>query len=118
MPVRALTYRENSNMVKVALKDLDFEAVRRIASIAAVCVPLAILGACGQNSSSSGDVTGTAEKEVTPPAPPSGDEATPPSTDESAAPSGDEATPPAADEGAGSSDDSGSTTAPDSSGTE
>jgi hypothetical protein len=117
MPVRALIYRENSNMVKVALKDMDFEAVRRIASVAAICVPLAILGACGQNSSSSGDVTGTAEKEVTPPAPPSGEQATPPSGDESAATSGDEATPPATDEGANSSDDSGST-APNSSGTE
>ena len=103
-------------MVKVALKDVDFEAVRRIASIAVVSLPLVILGACGQNSSSSGDVSGTAEKEATPPPAPSGDEAAP-SGDESAAPSGDEATPPATDEGAGSSDDSGST-APDSSGTE
>ena len=61
-------------MVKVALKDVDFEAVRRIASIAVVSLPLVILGACGQNSSSSGDVSGSAEKEATPPPAPSGDD--------------------------------------------
>jgi len=94
-------------MVKVALKDMDFEAVRRIASIAVVSLPLVILGACGQNSSS-GDVSGSAEKEATPPAA-APSEATPPS--------GDEAAPPATDEGAGSPDDSG-TPPPDNSGTE
>jgi len=102
-------------MVKVALKDMDFEAVRRIASIAVVSLPLVILGACGQNSSS-GDVSGSAEKEATPPAA-APSEATPPSGDETAAPSGDEAAPPATDEGAGSPDDSG-TPPPDNSGTE
>jgi hypothetical protein len=66
-------------MVKVALKDIDFQAVRRIAYIAAVAAPLAILGACGQQSGT-GDVSGTANKEATPPAaaPEQGQEATPP----------------------------------------
>lgn len=87
-------------MVKVALKDIDFEAVRRIALVAAVTAPLAILGACSQQSDQ-GSVSGTANQETTPPAAaPSGDQAAP------AAPAGSE-TPAAPDEGAGSSDQSG-----------
>jgi hypothetical protein len=95
MPLRAINCRENSNMVKVALKDIDFEAVRRIAYIAAVSAPLVIFGACSQQAPS-GDTSGDTSQEAAPApdeAAPPADEAAPPADE--AAPPADEAAPPA-----------------------
>jgi hypothetical protein len=101
-------------MVKVALKDIDFGAVRRIAYVAAISAPLALVAACGQNSNSGGDVSGTANPEPAAPAatPDTGSqpETTPPA---------DEATPPATDQGAGDAGDAGDSGEPgDATGTQ
>jgi hypothetical protein len=95
-------------MVKVALKEIDFGAVRRIAYIAAISAPLVLVAACSQEKSG-GDVSGTANPTPAAPA------ATPESSGQSqeAAPPAEQPAPPASDQSSGG-DTGAAAPAPDS----
>jgi len=95
-------------MVKVALKDIDFGAVRRIAYIAAISAPLVLVAACSQEKSG-GDVSGTANP--TPAAPATTSDSS--GQSQEAAPPAEQPAPPASDEGS-SSDSGAAAPAPDS----